>query len=154
MILLAVPGVQRSAGRRRFYFCENLFCHIIYSTRILIFYLRIPPQKHWFCCADSQISIQCDHYFSKFTNRFSKSMDRIYGIFKTWLAICGLSSLQTCQLPPNVAELHQKCTCGTWPHYSNTNIQCKLVDDNGRPLRYNLPQYAAAVACSSGGRWQ
>jgi hypothetical protein len=33
-----------------------------------------------------------------------------------------------------------------FPVLSNTNIQCKLVNNDGWPLRYNLPQLAVAVA--------
>ena len=44
--------------------------------------------------------------------------------------------------------LPKSFTCGTWPHYWNTrysNIQCKSVEDDGWPLRYDLPQLAVAI---------
>ena len=101
--------------RRCFYFCAILFflSYLIYST-----YMMYLLSAEFFAKNVDFVS-QIARFWYKVTNISqilsvyvqNPQIESFCIICETWLAICGVSSLKSRQLPPNVAEYTPRGTC-------------------------------------------
>jgi hypothetical protein len=101
--------------RRCFYFCAILFffSYLIYST-----YMMYLLSAEFFAKNVDFVS-QIGRFWYKVTNISqilsvyvqNPQIESFCIICETWLAICGVSSLKSRQLPPNVAEYTPRGTC-------------------------------------------